>query len=867
LVCHPSNQKDSSVRSGLSIRLKLLFLAVLASLPALGLVLRSGMLAERQALHEAEISAAHLTRNLSLRQQQYLDSSRQFLATLALLPPVRRLDGEATAPLFRTLLAANPIYSDIILSKPDGHLLASARTGTPNLSLAEAPYFAQVLATREFTVGGYRKSLTTGLDVLVCAYPVLGPRHELIAVISTGVRLNVFDDIVRDIQLPEGSTVFLADRDGRRLYNRHYPTPRPDLYPLGEPVTLSRRQLLRTAAQESPFYAPDLKGQRRLYVVLESRLSPEDAPYLYVGVSLPQSTIIGQARGSLLSGLAMLLTAALLAGLAAWLAGRKIFVERIERLAEVAGRFARGELTARTGLSAKSAGRDELGQLVLAMDRIGEELSAREAEREATLERLRRTQFAMDHAGEDIYWVDETGRFLYMNERAARSLGYTPDELKGLTVFDVDAQIGPVRWREFLTRLGGAGSVTFETSQRTRNGGRLPKEITMSLVAGGGAQVIFATGRDIRERKRQEAVLRSLLDETASVTGQEFFRAFTARIVSLLDVYAAFLGEYPEAAPGMVRPLSLSSGHDQQPTYDFAMQETPGADIPDDGYLLISEGVRQRYPDSGILARLGVESYLGVPLHDASGRRIGHMSIMDRRPMPEDPLLIATLRLFAQRASAELVRLRAERELRASLKEKEVLLKEIHHRVKNNLQIVSSLLSLQARDVSDPAVLELLAQSRSRILSMALVHEDLYQSGNLAQVDFRHYLERLAERTRTGIAAASGVVIAADMDPLALPIDQAIPLGLLCNELLTNALKHAFKGRAPGTVRLLLRAAEGGGELTVRDDGVGLPEDFRPGAGGTLGMELVWTLAEQLHGHVEAQSDGGAVFTVRFPLA
>jgi PAS domain S-box-containing protein len=637
---------------------------------------------------------------------------------------------------------------------------------------------------------------------------------------------------------------------------------------VGETVTLSRRQLLRTAAKESPFYALDLKGQRRLYVVQESRLNPEEAPYLYVGVSLPQSTIIGQARRSLFSGLAVLLTAALLAGLAAWLAGRKIFVERIERLAEVAGRFARGELTARTGLSVKSAGRDELGQLVLAMDRIGEELSAREAEREATLERLRRTQFAMDHAGEDIYWVDEKGRFLYVNERAARSLGYTPEELKGLTVFDVDAQIGPVRWQEHLSRMGGgAGSVTFETAQRTRGGGTLPKEITMSLVAGGNAQVIFATGRDIRERKRQEAVLRSLLDDTASATGQEFFRTFTARIVSLLDVHAAFLGKYLEAAPGMVRPLSLSSALDQEPAYDFTMQETPGADIPDNGHLLISEGARKRYPDSAILARMGVESYLGVPLHDASGRRIGHMSVMDRRPMPEDTLLISTLRLFAQRASAELVRLRAERELRASLKEKEVLLKEIHHRVKNNLQIVSSLLSLQARDVSDPAVLELLAQSRSRILSMALVHEDLYQSGNLAQVDFRHYLERLAERTRTGVAAASGVVIATDMAPLALSIDQAIPLGLLCNELLTNALKHAFKGRAPGTVRLLLRTAEGSGVLTVRDDGVGLPENFHPGAGGTLGMELVWTLAEQLRGHVEAVNDGGAVFTVHFPLA
>jgi len=239
---------------------------------------------------------------------------------------------------------------------------------------------------------------------------------------------------------------------------------------------------------------------------------------------------------------------------------------------------------------------------------------------------------------------------------------------------------------------------------------------------------------------------------------------------------------------------------------------------------------------------------------------------MSRQPMPNDPLLVSTLRLFAQRAAAELERLRAERDLRASLREKEVLLKEIHHRVKNNMQIVSSLLSLQARDVEDPAVLDLLAQSRARILSMALVHEDLYQTGNLAHVDFRHYLERLADRVRSGIAGASGVRFELDLDELNLAVDQAIPLGLLCNELFTNALKHAFVPGLPGCVRVSLRRQPGLAVITVRDDGKGLPADFRPAEGSTLGLQLVWSLAEQLQGQAEAHTDAGAVFTIRFPV-
>ncbi|MDR3640058.1 MAG: histidine kinase dimerization/phosphoacceptor domain -containing protein [Humidesulfovibrio sp.] len=849
-----------------SIRLKLLFLVVLASLPALGLVLYSGLSAERQALRRAEANAGLISRNLALRQQQLTASTRQFLATLAQLPSVRNLDGKACAPLFRELLTANPVYSDIVLSNTDGQVLASAKTNASNLSLRDAPYFAEVLRTRDFAISGYRKSRTTWLDVIVCALPVLGPRREVLGVVSTGLRLDIFDEIVRDIELPSGSTVFLADSQGLRLFNRYYPTSRPDLYPIGGPVTLSQRKRLKDAASESPFYALDLRNQRRLYVVQESRLRPDAPPYLYVGVSLPVRTLIAEARKGLLSSLFVLATAALLTGLAAWLAGRKIFVERIERLASVAGRFAAGDLSARTGLSAKRAGRDELGQLAQAVDGIGEELSAREAERETTLSRLARTQFAVDNAGNEIYWTDEQGRYLYVNRHAAESLGYTPEELQGRSMFEVDQDFTPERWREFVELLAALGPQTVETRHRTRSGAIVPKEINASLVADGESRLVFGSGHDISERKRQEAVLHSLLDETVAVTGQDFFNAFTSQLLSILGVHAAFIGEYLDSPPTRMRTLSISSIDNRLTPIDFPLAETPGRDIPDNGFLVVAQNVRQRYPEAVFVNEEGIESYLGVPILNPKGLKIGHLSIMSKRPMPDDPMLISTLRLFAQRASAEIMRLRAERDTLASLREKEVLLKEIHHRVKNNMQIVSSLLSLQARDVQDEAVLDLLAESRARILSMALVHEDLYQTGNLAQVDFRHYLGRLVERVRTAVATASGVTIKLDLAELSLAIDQAIPLGLLCNELLTNALKHAFKDRKPGTVRLLLRREEGHASITVRDNGRGLPEGFVPGEGSTLGLQLVWSLAGQLAGEATAHTDGGAVFSVRFPL-
>ena len=585
--------------------------------------------------------------------------------------------------------------------------------------------------------------------------------------------------------------------------------------------------------------------------------------------------VAGGYSPHMLSSLSILAAAAFFTALAAWLVGRKIFVSRIERLARVAARFASGDLSARTGAPVRQTGRDELDQLALAMDRIGEELSTREAEREATLKRLARTQFAVDNAGNEIYWADEQGRLVYVNRRAAESLGYTPEELTGKTVFDIDMGFGPGSWRAFVESLARLGPATIETRQRARNGVVRPKELSVSLVDGGETRFIYGSGHDVSDRKRQEAVLRSLLDETAFVTGEAFFAAFTARLASILGVSAAFVGEYVDEPPTRVRTLSFSGSKGEKDVGEFSLADTPGRLIPDNGFLLVRDGASNRYPESALIVQGGIESYLGVPMQNAAGKRIGYLSIMDRRPMPDDPGLVSTLRLFAQRASTEVMRLRAERDMLASLKEKEVLLKEIHHRVKNNMQIVSSLLSLQARDVTDPALLELLAESRARILSMALVHEDLYQSGNLARVDFRRYLERLAERTRTSMAGVSGVAIALELDEISLPIDQAIPLGLICNELLTNAFKHAFRGRAGGAVRIILRderagGAEhdgrGAGSLTVRDDGHGLPEGFVPDKGGTLGLELVWSLAGQLRGAASAHNDGGAVFTVRFPV-
>ncbi|AWJ82200.1 histidine kinase (plasmid) [Azospirillum sp. TSH58] len=203
----------------------------------------------------------------------------------------------------------------------------------------------------------------------------------------------------------------------------------------------------------------------------------------------------------------------------------------------------------------------------------------------------------------------------------------------------------------------------------------------------------------------------------------------------------------------------------------------------------------------------------------------------------------------------------------ATLDEKEALLKEIHHRVKNNLQLVTSLLNLQARRVEDEAVAALFADSRDRVRSMALVHENLYRLGNFARVPMREHLESVCAHLLRAYSRQAGAVrLETAMDDLQLDLDRAVPCGLIVNELVSNALKHAFPGGRGGVLGVVLAVDGRECRLTVRDDGVGLPGGYDPDRMDTLGFQLIADLTAQLHGALEYNPSTGTEFVVAFPL-
>ncbi len=239
---------------------------------------------------------------------------------------------------------------------------------------------------------------------------------------------------------------------------------------------------------------------------------------------------------------------------------------------------------------------------------------------------------------------------------------------------------------------------------------------------------------------------------------------------------------------------------------------------------------------------------VAIMFQDVSDRKKVERELERYRAMLED--------MVAERTS----------ELEASLREKELLLREIHHRVKNNLQVVASLLSLQAEAVKDPAAAEALAESRNRIATIGLVHERLFNSADLSRIDLADYVRKLF----LGLVQSYGIDsnrigLDVDVEADAMDVSVAIPWALILNELLVNALKHAWPADAKGRIEVGMKRESGRWLLRVADDGRGFPVPFDIHAVPSLGLRIVRLLAEQAGGSVHAGNRGGAVVSVDFP--
>jgi PAS domain S-box-containing protein len=355
-------------------------------------------------------------------------------------------------------------------------------------------------------------------------------------------------------------------------------------------------------------------------------------------------------------------------------------------------------------------------------------------------------------------------------------------------------------------------------------------------------------GRSIRyaiERKRAEVALREsetqfrTIFEVASV-GILQSDSMTGRILKCNDTYCRITG-YSQSELLGVSFLDLTHPEDRQRDWDIfsraARGETP---------VYYNEKRYIRKDGSFVWVRLNAAF-----VRNSNGKAVRTVAIC------ED---------ISERKRTEVSLRESEKALRAMLSEKEVLLKEVHHRVKNNLQVISSLISLQADSMVDKQLTEVLGDVRDRVRTMALVHEKLYQTEDLARLDFAEYGSSLLNYLWRAHGAATGNVrLNMLMVPLILPVEMAVHCGLILNELGSNAIKHAFpNGCGEVTVTLAHDPATGAACLRVRDNGVGLPADLDWRQSSSLGLRLVQMLAGQMCGSVQTGPGPGTEFQINF---
>ncbi|MDP2796642.1 MAG: PAS domain S-box protein, partial [Methanoregula sp.] len=487
-----------------------------------------------------------------------------------------------------------------------------------------------------------------------------------------------------------------------------------------------------------------------------------------------------------------------------------------------------------------------------------DELSKKE---QALCESERKYRDLVELLPQTVFELDEKSTITTVNPIALKSFGYTQEDLDGgLNGFDVIAPGDRDRARENVQRiLNGEPLGGIEYTAVRKDGSTFPVIIYADAIIQDMRPVgIRGILVDITDRKRAEEELRAAYEN--------------AKELAFIVNHSPAVAWLWKAEPGWpVEYVSDNIGSFGYTPDEFTSGKIPYASIihPDD--LLRVGAEIERNTEEGrsefsyeyrIVTKPGdvcwVYDWTWVR-RDEDGTATHYQGIT--LDITERKLAEEWLKKFSEELEAKV----AERTetLNKSLHEKEMLLKEIHHRVKNNLQIVASLLNLQSRHITDPAMLAMFKESQNRVRAMALVHERLYRSEDISSINLLDYVRFMGTNLFKfyGITPAT-VRLDIGISDIRMDINRAIPLGLLINELLSNSLKHAFPAGRKGTITVTGEKDDNTIRIIVQDDGAGIPADFDWRNAESLGLQLVNSLTDQMEGTIELDRTAGTKFTI-----
>jgi PAS domain S-box-containing protein len=473
----------------------------------------------------------------------------------------------------------------------------------------------------------------------------------------------------------------------------------------------------------------------------------------------------------------------------------------------------------------------------------------------------------------DLILVHRNGVILYINPPAAEVMGKTYDELinKQMTDFIVP-EYRPLVAQAISRRMEGKNIEPYEIEILTTSGGRRTVAVRGSLIEFAGSPASLNVLTDITDNKQAEAALKKSEDllkrtgEIARVGGWEL-DAETHAVTWTEETY--HIHEVPVGQmPPLEETINFFHPDDRRKLSDAirrALTTGEGYDmelriITATGKQLWTRTVCQPQVVGGKTIRL-IGTFQDITERKAAEEAMSTFSDDLERKVTERTSDISDVNLNLMTEIE--IRLDAEKHLTKTVGEKELLLREVHHRVKNNLQIIISLLNLQSRYIEDETTLSAFRESQNRIKAMALVHEKLYQSTDISKIDLDNYIRFLGTSLFQFFGMkGKGITLTMDIRDIFLSIDTAIPLGLMINELISNSLKYAFPGGREGDISVTVQRQDHTLTILFKDNGAGIPQDFDWRNAKSLGLRLVISLVEQLEGTIELDRTAGTAFTI-----
>jgi PAS domain S-box-containing protein len=436
----------------------------------------------------------------------------------------------------------------------------------------------------------------------------------------------------------------------------------------------------------------------------------------------------------------------------------------------------------------------------------------------------------------NMIFINKKGRVVYANQQCEEVMGYRREEFYSpdfdfFSMIDPDS-IGIVR-AYFQKHMRGEEVSPYEYSLITKTGKRIDALVTTKLISFGGESAILGIITDITERKQAEEALKKSEEKYRHLvenTNEVLYATDENGIITYISPVAKTLSGYSPSEVIGKNYAQFIYKEDVESVQESFQKNIKGDPGPSECRIVTKSGDLKWIRSSGRPIFLN-DRFLGIQ---------GVMSdITDQK--------------------------RAEDEIKASLIEKEAMMREIHHRVKNNLQIVSSLLRLQARSIKSKTLKDTFEIAQNRIKSMALIHEVLYLSENLDRINFSDYIKRITNHLFAVFnKKAKKIRLNLDVGEFYLEIDKAIPCGLIINELVSNAFKHAFPDGKSGKIQVSLKNKLDRYTIEVRDNGVGFPDDVDMNNTETLGLQLVNDLVKQIEGAYEMRQENGTIFKIAF---